>query len=290
MACFTAFETAHTVRAMRTVLLILASVLAAGCPKPRTNAATQPMPAAFDPAASDAKALELADAGLAALGGYDKWTKLKELQFSAKYSLDGQLKLWAIHQWDRWNGRHNLKMVDLASLVSGKPDDMVVREVRYDLFDTSRKPWATYDGKDIMREDADKAAADARTRLNIDGYLFTLTYRMRDPGVHLAATGAVKIEGLCEACETIKLTYDQIVGKDIWTVSFDPTTKLPVAIGQEIPGKGLIGYKIDGWQDAGGLKWPVKLQNLGLAGETWEFGNVAVGEPDDYDYMRAVGG
>jgi hypothetical protein len=275
---------------MRTALLVLVSALAAGCPKPRTSAATQPMPAAFDPATSDAKALELADASLVALGGYDKWTKVKELRFGAKYTLDGDLKLWAIHQWDRWNGRHNLKNVDIASLASGQPDDMVVREVRYDLFDTSKKPYATFDGKDIMREDADKAAIDAKTRLNIEGYLITLPYRVRDPGVHLAATGPVKIEGLCEACETIKITYDSVVGKDIWTLSYDPTTKLPVAIGQEIPGKGLIGYKIDGWQDAGGLKFPAKLQNLGLAGEVWTFSDVGVGEPDDYDYVRAVGG
>src|SRR5688572_10818239 len=98
---------------MRTALLLVASALAAGCPKPRTSAATQPAGLAFDPAASDAKALETADAMIAALGGYDKWNAVKELSFEVKIKVGEDLKLWGIHSWDRWNGRHNLQLVDM---------------------------------------------------------------------------------------------------------------------------------------------------------------------------------
>lgn len=276
---------------MTTAHLALATVLAAalaGCPKPRTSAATQPTPAAFDPAASDAKALELADASLAALGGYDKWTGLKELSFTAKYKLNDELKSWVMHKWDRWNGRHNFQYVELSS-ITGKPDDIKIHEVRYDLFDKSRKPYATFDGKEIMRADAEQAAIQAAKRLSEEGYLITVIYRVRDPGVILKMGAPVKIEGKCDACESVNLTFDPAVGKDTWVVSYDPATKLPVAIGQEVAGKGLIGYRIEGWHDAGGLKWPAGLHNIGLAGEIWELSDVGVGEPDDYTYVRSVG-
>jgi hypothetical protein len=273
---------------MRTALLALLVVFAAGCPKPRTAAATQPTPAAFDPAASEAKALETVDAGLAAIGGRDKWDAVKELRFTVKYSLDGQLKSWTVHMWDRWNGRHNFQAVNLETL-TGKPDDMRASEVRYDLFDSTKKPYATYAGQEIMRAEADKAADQAKKRLNEEGYLFTLIHKVRDPGVHLASLGETKTEGACEpSCTTIKVTFDPGVGKDTWYVNYNATTKLPEVIESDVAGKGRIGYKIDGWVEAGGLKFPAKLQNLGLKGEIFEFSGVSVGEPDDNDYMRNV--
>jgi hypothetical protein len=164
---------------------------------------------------------------------------------------------------------------------------MKVREVRYDLFDRNRKPFATYDGKPIMRADEEAAAEIARTRLATDSYYLSVFYRLRDPGAKLTAGETLKVEGVCEACESIKLTFDPAVGKDTWFVAFDSASQ-PIAIGFQAAGKGLIGYKIEGWQEAGGLKWPKVLRNLGMADEVMEFSNVAVGEPDDYTYMRSV--
>ena len=54
-------------------------------------------------------------------------------------------------------------------------------------------------------------------------------------------------------------------------------------------GAGRIGYQIQGWTDAGGLKWPSKLQNLGLKTEIIEFSDIAVGEPDDATYVPTLG-
>lgn len=262
--------------------------LLAGCPKPRTAAMTQPTPAAFDAAASDKKALEVADAGLVALGGYDKWSGLKELRFEEKISHDGQLKLWTIDQWDRWNGRHNAKRVSIASLASGKPDDVKISEVRYDLFDTGKKPYAIFDGKPLPHQDAMTAVGDARKHLAQDAYLLTLIYRVRDPGVHLATGGETKIEGTCNpSCQNIKITFDAGVGKDTYFINYNTTTKLPEVIEQQTP-QGKIGYQILGWADAGGLKWPTKLQNIGMKGEIIEFSSIAVGTPDDNDYMHNV--
>ena len=274
---------------MRTALLALLVLLAAGCPKSRTTAATQPTPAAFDPKTSDAKALEIVDAGIAAIGGHAAWEAVKELSFDVEYSLDGTVQSHTSHSWDRWNGRHNFQAVNMETTKSGKPDDVKVSEVRYDLFDTGRLPFATYDGHELDRAESATAAAQAKKRLNEEGYLMTLIHKVRDPGVHLAHAGQAKVEGACDpSCDTIKVTFDSIVGKDVWYVNYNSTTHLPEVIESEVAGKGRIGYKIDGWNDAGGLKFPAKLQNLGLKGEIFSFSNVKVAEPEDNTYMRSV--
>jgi hypothetical protein len=276
---------------MKHALIAIAFLALAGCPKPRTSAMTQPTPAAFDASQSDAKALETVDAGMTALGGYDKWTNLKELSFTYKISQNGEVKEITMHRWDRWNGRHNFQSIDMSTTKSGKPDDIKSSEVRYDIFDASKKPFATYDGKEIMRADADKAAAQARQRLAEEGYLITLLYRARDPGVKLKDGGDIKVEGICDPCKQVQITFDPAVGKDTWFIDYDPTKKLPKIIEVKKP-QGLIAYTIDGWADAGGLKWPTKLENIGAKkggmSEIAEFSDIAVGEPEDNTYMRSV--
>lgn len=274
---------------MRTALLALIVFLAAGCPKPRSTAATQPTPAAFDPKTSDPKAIEIVDAGLVAIGGHDKWEAVKELSWEVEYSLDGVVQSHTSHSWDRWNGRHNFQAVNMETTKSGKPDDIKVSEVRYDLFDAGRLPFATYDGHELDRAEGKLAADQARKRLGEEGYLMTLIHKVRDPGVHLAHAGQAKVEGACDpSCETIKVTFDSVVGKDTWYVNYNTTTHIPEVIESEVAGKGRIGYKIDGWNEAGGLKFPAKLQNLGLKGEIFTFSGVKVGEPEDNTYMRNV--
>jgi hypothetical protein len=275
---------------MRTALFALLVVLAAGCPKPRSTAATQPTPAAFDPATSDAKALEVVDAGVAAVGGQAAWEGVKELRWSTKYTFKGEMKRQVTHLWDRWNGRHNYQELDIASLASGKPDDVKVAEVRYDMFDAAKKPFAIYDGREISREDAAKAVERAKTSLKEDGYYFTMIHKLKDPGVHLALATEqeLALPTPCDpGCTIVKVTFDSTVGKDTWFVAFNTGTKLPHVIASE-RGGGVVGYQIDGWIDAGGLKFPAKLTNVALAEETWEFAAVKIGEPEDSTYMRNI--
>jgi hypothetical protein len=261
------------------------------CGKPRTAAATQPTPAAFDPAGSDPKALEVVDAGLAALGGgaaASAWDAVKELRFSVKYTLDGTLKGWFKHAWDRWNGRHAFFLADLTT-DTGKPGELKWREVRYDLFDAERLPYATYGGREITREDAAQLAKAGRERLSEEGYLLTMIYKLRDPGVHVADAGEVKdLAGTClPSCRTVKVTFDPGVGKDTWYVNYNSETKLPEAIETERKG-GRLGYRLSDWTTAGGLKFPTKLTNLGLAGEIYLFEEITAGAPEDMTYLRPI--
>jgi hypothetical protein len=280
---------------MKRIALAALPIAAAACGHPRTTAASQPSPAAFDASKSDPKALATADAGLAALGGYDKWQAVKELRFELKYQKSGAVQGWFQHRWDRWNGRHDFITADPASLAAGADDPSKVRwlDVKYDLFDNDKLPYASGPGGELSAEDAAKYATIARERLAQDSYLPLIFYKLRDPGVHLADGGDITADianatDLCKpSCHTVKITFEPEVGKDTWQVDYNADTHLPQLVEKIVP-EGHIAYRIDGWADAGGLKFPLKLINVGIPDEIFAYGEYGVGEPDDSYYAPPV--
>lgn len=274
------------------VAAVLAVPLLAACPKPRTSAATQPSPVAFDVAKSDPKAIAVVDAGLTALGGYENWDKLKELRFTATYSLDGEMKSQFAHSWDRWNGRANVR-VTIMETTHGKEEDIQYLEVKQDLFDQDKQPWAAADGGELMREDARKRAKAAATQLASDLYQFALIYKIKDPGVILALDNAEihiadeSVVACKPSCSSVKVTFEAGVGTDTWFVYYNNESHLPEVIEQQ-KGAGRIGFLLGGWTDAGGLKWPGTMQNIGLKGELYTFSGIKVGDPDDNRYEVQV--
>lgn len=275
---------------MRKLLPFFLSALAMfGCAKPRTSAATQPSPAAFDPAQSSPEAIAVVDASLEKLGGAATWNRLKQLRFAVDYKMDGKVMETSEHAWDRWNGRHYYSTPDMSTM-GGEADDIKYIEARHDLFDKDATPSAYYDGNLMPRKDALKPVADATTRLTRDLYFLAMAYKLKDPGVKLAIDDErVEIEGdLCKpSCTSVKVTFDPAVGNETWYVSYNADTKLPVVIGKQ-KGPGRIGFEITGWTTAGGLRWPSGLRNLGMKGEVIEFRDIAVGEPDDSLYMPTI--
>lgn len=281
------------VRAMKKLALSVPLLLAvAGCPKPRTSAATQPTPAAFDPSQSDPAAIAVVDAGVAALGGAEAWGKLKELRFTIKYTQDGKLQAQHTHHWDRWNGRHRFQNTDLASL-GGDPDDVRIADVRYDLFDKGATPTAYYAGNAVSRKEGVEFMTAARGSLVQDLYFVAMIYKLEDPGVILKLDNAQIVVPDSEACKpsctAIKVTFDPAVGRDTWFVNYNNETKLPEVIELQ-KGAGRVGYHLTGWTESGGLKWPGALQNIGLPAEIIKVEGVKVGEPDDATYMPSVAG
>lgn len=280
------------VRSLSSSLLALALVAgASGCPKPRTSAATQPTPAAFDPAQSDPKALAVVDAAVNKQGGLANWEKLKELKFTVTYKDGETMKAQFKHSWDRWNGRHYF-VTPVMSTMGGKPEDVQYQEVKHDLFDLGAKPWAAQNGQEAaMRKDAEAMAKVARERLYEDLYFVALLYKMRDPGVKLSVDNAeIRVEGdeVCvPSCTSIKVSFDPAVGTETWYVNFNNESGMPEVL-EKVQGAGRIGYQISGWVDAGGLKWPTRFQNLGLKSEVIEYSDIAVGDPDDSTYVRSV--
>ncbi|HRC55841.1 MAG: hypothetical protein IPI49_28135 [Myxococcales bacterium] len=268
--------------------LLLASLLGAlaACPAPRTTAATRPTPAAFDPANSEPAALALVDTAIAALGGLDKWQQVKELRFEVLYKQSGTLGARYQHRWDRWNGRHAMRTADLKT-TGNREEDIKWHDVRYDIFNKDAIFWSSYANQEAERGNYEQAAEQARVRLAEDGYRVALFYKLRDPGVRLALAGSLAPSaGVCEpSCNSVKVTFDAGTGTDTWTVHFNKNSNLPEIFEQETS-RGRLGYRIGAWADAGGLKWPSLLSNIGLAGETFEFVNIAVGDPSDASYGR----
>jgi hypothetical protein len=269
--------------------LALAAVALAGCPKPRSSAATQPSPAAFVPTASDPKAVELVTAVQTKLGGPAAWESLKELSFTVAYRDGDTTKARFKHKWDRWNGRHYFA-TEVPS--SETPGEMLLQEVKHDLFDASAKPWAAVDGNEAgTRDQAVEMAKVASQRLKEDLYFIAIVHKLKDPGVKLTVDNAqITVEGstMCQpSCTSIKVSFDPAVGKDTWFVNVNNDTKEIQVIEKQMGG-GRIGYEVGGWVDAGGLKWPTRFQNLGLKTEIIEYSDVAVGTPEDTTYMPQV--
>lgn len=280
---------------MRTIFVTVGALAlgAAACGPGRTAAATQPTPAAFDPSKSDPKALELVDGAMTSLGGYAAWQAVKQLKFDVTYTLDGVLKGKRSHAWDRWNGRHHYTTLDLST-GGGDPAQASQIEVYYDLFDDGAPAHGSVDGKDVMHDDAVKFRTEAKKNLAEDGYMMTMIWKLRDPGVIVTLDGDLAEDptGLCKGgCTRVKVTFDPAVGKDTWYVDYNNGTKLPELIEEQRAGEaGKIGYQIDGWNEAGGLKFPAKFENVGLKGEVLEFSNVEIGDPDDSLYVPSVTG
>lgn len=265
----------------------------AGCGPGRKAAATQPTPAAFDPAASDAKALDAVDKMLEAMGGRAAWDTVKQLRWTHKYKNGDELKAWFRHSWDIWNGRHRFEIADMEtyreSMAAGTPDKTKFSVAMYDLFDHEGKGYAMYGGREVMKGDRDRIVKNAYERWKSDAYQVSMLFKLRDPGTVLTAFGELKdIEGMCRpACTTIKVSFVDSVGKDTYYVNINTASNLPEIVEKQVSG-GRIGYAVSGWQEVGALKFPTKHQNIGLKSEVFVIEDLKIGSPDDELYVPQV--
>lgn len=259
----------------------------------RTAPATQPQPAAFDPAASDPKAVALADQMLAALGGAAAWDAVKQLRWEQRYVRDGKLVGLFRHAWDRWNGRHRFEEVNVPSLEQaqreGKPEQAQVAVAMYDLFDHAGKGTALLRGKRADTATRDQIVTAAYKAFQSDSYRLTAIYKVRDPGVKLTGKGAIQpVKEFCKpSCDVIQLTFAPEVGTDTWLISINSQSRLPELLEKQMP-QGRLGFGLSGWTQVGGLRFPTRFENLGMS-ELFEIGGIQIGEPDDSLYIPGVG-
>ncbi|WP_428262668.1 hypothetical protein [Haliangium sp.] len=285
-------------RSIRVELSVIACVLAgallatAGCGPKRTAAASQPTPAAFDPAMSDQDALAAVDAMLAALGGSEAWAQVKQVQWETKYYQNEEFAAWFRHSWDIWNGRHRMESVNMgtykASQESGNEDDAKWVVAGYDLFDREARSFATFAGKPVMAEDKAKVIADAYQQWQADSYTLAMLYKLRDPGVKLNYVGEIQdIKGRCQpGCVVVKVSFVPEVGSDVYFLNINRDSNMP-EVWEKQMGTGTLGYAIEAWNEVGGMRFPAKLVNLGVS-EQIEILDVRVGEPDDGLYVPRI--
>jgi len=278
------------------IAIALATTAQLACSS-RTATATQATPPAFVPAQSDAKAIAVIDAMTEKLGGAATFDGLKQIKFEMAYSLNGEVKGQFRHAWDRWNGRHRYEVVDMKTVAEaereGNPSLVRALVVGYDLFERN-KGFVSYGGQPADSAEKKKRIAEAYERWQDDVYKLTFLYKLKDPGVVLKDKGKIKDQsGLCiPACDVVQVTFTDGVGTDVYYLNINETSKMPEvwqkAVKNSAGEEGRLGYKLTAWETIGGLQFPTRLQNLGVEGEIFVFGNIEIGEPDDSLYIPRV--
>ena len=264
-------------------------LFAAACGSSRTTAATQPgNPAAFDPKASDAKAVEIADKVVAAVGGAAAWDKVKEIQWTTTVYDSGTPKAAYRHGWDRWNGRHFLE--------TPSKGDGDTTQAMYELYtDTAAAMIVLGEGhkERANGEQTKKIVANARQRFAWDVYPLFVAFKLKDPGVHLKFAEERRADGATEAdpmkYDVIKVTFDPGVGPtpgDAYYVIVDKQTSLIDQVEVVEAGKQdnqRMGYKWSDWVDVNGMKFSQSRQNLGFPAEKITFTDIKTSESWDED-------
>jgi hypothetical protein len=262
--------------------IALVSLALCGCGPGRSTFAVHPSAApAFDRAGSDPRAVEIADRVIVASGGQDKWAAAKQIRWSQSIASGeaGRPPITLDEAWDRWNGRHHLRLHTAAG-------DIIVMRGLYD-----GKGAAFGDGggglQKLTKAETDHAVADARDRWEFDTTPLVIAFLLESPGVKLTLVGERPGEGGAPATDELKVSFDPR----------DPTRSLTyyamvnrtthqierieiVKAGD--PDTKRVGYKITSWVEVGGLKLPTVFQNVAFAGAVNTYSGVAVsGEPDE---------
>jgi hypothetical protein len=278
-------------KALRHSIAVAIALLAAACGGGRTSPATQP--GAFNAAQSDPKAVALADQMLAKLGGAAAWDSVKQIKWEQRVSRDGKLTAVFRHAWDRWNARHRFELVDLASMEKakreGRPDEVRSTVAMYELFDRQGKGTATADGQQLDTATRDEMVASAYKAWQGDSYRLAAIYKVKDPGVKLALKGQRQpVKEFCKpTCDVIEVTFAPEVGKDVWLLNVNTSTKMPEVLEKQMADGKQLGFGMTGWTQVGALRFPTKFQNLG-ANEVIEIRDIQVGEPQDDLYIPTV--
>ena len=264
---------------MRIAALFMTVLLAAACGPGRTTYARYPgAPAAFDRTTQDQKAMEIADKVLAAAGGADKWTAAKQLRWSQSITHDGKEVLGGEQAWDRWNGRQWAR----ARREGG---DMIVMRPLYEagghafIENPETKNLKKIDGG------ATEAIQAASERFDFDTAVMFMPFLLQEPGTKLSYAGEAQGDNE-KIYDVLAVTFD----------ANDPsrTSKFQIAIDRdthmiarfEIQKKGRaenerLGYAVKEWQDAGGMKYPSTVQNIGLASEVVTYKDLKASAPEE---------
>jgi hypothetical protein len=199
-------------------------------------------------AASDERAVKVADEVMKALGGKDAWEKTRYVRFDFGFERDGKLQTRA-HTWDKWTGRYRLE----GQNQQGEPF-VVLMNVN------SREGQAWVKGQRQTGDEEKKLVERAYGTWINDTYWLLMPYKMRDPGVTLAYAGEAK-EGAA-TYDKVMLSFDNVglTPKDRYWVWVNRDTHLVdrwdfVLKGEDVPPTSFL------WKD-----WR-QVGNVKLAGE-----------------------
>jgi hypothetical protein len=263
------------------VTLLLAGTFACGAS--RTTFARYPgAPAAFDAAASDPKAVELATKVFAAAGGPGNWDKAHMIHWLQATTQEGKPTGQSELSWDRWDARQWTKVK--------QADHYVV--TAYDIYGTfSMGHLETEKGmhQALVAAEVEQAVAITKKSWHVDTAIMCLPFLLMEPGAKLTYVGPIK-DGDTEY-EQIKLAFApadtaRAAGFD-FDIYVDKTTNLIHRVDYIKPTGEHYAYAFSDWTTVGGLKFATKRTNVG-ANEVITISNIDVGEPDDRLYVPSV--
>ena len=167
------------IRRLTVIALAAASVLLAGHP---ARAGSNPPCAGFDAAGSDAKAMELADQTMDAMGGRAAWDATRVIA-------------WTIfkrsHVWDKWTGDYRLEADSTLVIMN-----IITKQGRV---------WE----KGVEVTDAAQREETLRDAMSIwinDSYWLVMPYKLKDTGVTLRYMGERETADF-RAADAIQLTF-----------------------------------------------------------------------------------
>jgi hypothetical protein len=262
------------------VALVFGALALVGCAPKRTSMARYPTAApAFDRAASDAKAVELADKVVAAAGGMDKWNAVQQIRWNGTVMNDGKVSLEYEEAWDRWNAREYDRLI-------GDHGDVVIH---HEIYGDKDEAYGEQAGKreELSAQDAPPAMKAAFEHWQYDTAVVCMPFLLEEVGSHLTYVGQAAGDN-GQPMEVLKLEFDP---KDkartgtSYQVDIDPATNVIARIEVVKPG-GNIGYKVGGWSDVKGMKFPSTMNNIGLPGEVISFKKVEIGDVEDGLFVK----
>lgn len=166
-------------------------------------------------AASDPKAVALAQEVLAALGGAEAWSATRYLRFDFAVERPGAPGFSRAHTWDKWTGAYRLE---------GKTREGQALRVVMNLNDKQGQAWL--DGQPLAGEDLKKRLDGAYAVWVNDTYWLLMPFKLLDPGVTLALAGEAAGEGGV-TWDKLLLTFDGVglTPKDKYWVFVNRATK-----------------------------------------------------------------
>jgi hypothetical protein len=152
---------------------------------------------AADPSSADAKASEIAQSMMRAMGGQDNWNRAHFVRFDFRVIDKGKTAADRAHLWDKMTGRYRLE----GKTKDGKP--------AVTLFNAATREGTAYvDGKKLEGAAASQALKDAYGAFINDMYWLAMPWKWTDAGVNLKYLGKKDHGG--QSYDVVQLTFGKV--------------------------------------------------------------------------------
>ena len=146
---------------------------------------------------TDAKATEIAQSMMKAMGGQAAWNAARYIRYDFKVTAGGKTVVDRSHLWDKNQGRYRLEQ------------KMKTGESQVVLFNTVTKQGTVYiNHKSIDGDEAAAAITDAYATYTNDMYWLAMPWKWMDSGVHLKYAGTEQRGGA--AFDLVQLSFDKV--------------------------------------------------------------------------------